>query len=371
MFQRAVIQITAMLASLMLMQGCQLTESDTAQPSATNKPNVLWIYLEDLDPVFSPYGDPINTKEYTPTIQSMADQGVVFRTAFAPAPVCSPSRSAVITGTMPTTFGVQNHHSSRTMEDAIFLPKGVKTIPEIMREAGYATFNHGKDDYNFVYNRKDLYEDDIMIDFWYTFAGEGDWLKIAKQGKPFFGQIQTMGGKWSLDSIYPKTLTAITPVDRNAVVVPPYYPATKEVIEYSARRYDAARYTDVEVKQILDTLRTNGLLNNTYVFFFTDHGYNDSRHKQFVYDGGIQVPLIVTYFGENGQIEKGSVRNDLVSTLDLGTTTLALAGLEIPDYMEGMDLFASDYKRDQIISTRDRCDFTIDRIRAVRSKEFK
>ncbi|MCM2680130.1 sulfatase family protein [Echinimonas agarilytica] len=373
MRQRAIMTALAMTASLAFTQGCSSIagSANTSEQVSKSKPNVLWIYMEDIDPVFSPYNDKFNSADDTPTIQMLADQGVTFSSAFSPAPVCSPARSAVITGTMPTTLGVHNHHSSRTIEDAIFLPDHVKTIPELMQTAGYATFNHGKDDYNFIYNRDELYEDDLMIDFWYTFAGQGDWLSIAKQDKPFFGQIQTTGGKWSIDSLYPKIKNQVKTIDRDSIDIPPYYPDIPSIREKMARQYDAARYTDHEVKEILAQLKDNGLLNNTYVFFFSDHGFNTERHKQFVYDGGIHVPLIVAYFGEDGELTQGSTRDDLVNLIDLGPTTLALAGLPTPNYMEGKDVFANDFSRDQVIATRDRCDFTIDRIRAVRTEQFK
>ena len=334
----------------------------------TTKPNILWIYVEDLNPVLSSYGETINP---TPNIDKLAKNGVLFKKAFTPAPVCSAARSAIITATMATTYGTHNHHSSRTVEDAIFLPKGVKTIPELFKENGYHTFNHGKDDYNFIYNRKDLYNDEISLDFWYTFAGSGDWLASLSKNKPFFGQIQLNGGKHGLVQSYKSIKNKITPIDRKLVKLPPYYPNLPSVHEDFARHYDAARYTDVEVSEIINQLKNKGLLNNTYVFFFTDHGYKGIRHKQFLYDGGTHIPLIVAYFGGNSQIQKNEIREDLVSGIDIGTTSLALANINIPKNMEGKNMFDSNFKRDYVITTRDRCDFSIDRIRAVRTDQFK
>ncbi|MGM8361890.1 sulfatase family protein [Flavobacterium sp. ARAG 55.4] len=356
---------------IIFFAGCNLFANPikNKKPSTiADKPNVLWIYVEDLNPVFSCYGE---TKNPTPTIDYLADNGVLFRKAFAAAPVCSASRSAVITGTMATTFGLQNHHSSRTVEDAIFLPDGVKTIPEVFKDNGYFTFNQGKDDYNFIYNRKKLYNDDTKVDFWYTFVGAGIWPSAIPQNQPFFGQIQLEGGKLSLIQVYDKTKEKITPIDRKLVQLPPYYPNIPSVHEDFARHYDAARATDLEVAEIIKQLRENNLLNNTYVFFFSDHGYKGIRHKQFLYDGGIQIPLIVAYFGNDSQIKKQSVRKDLISGIDIGTTSLSLAGIQIPSYMEGKNIFDSSFKRDHIIATRDRCDFSIDRIRAVRTDKFK
>lgn len=344
----------------------------TQTTQKTSQPNILWIYLEDQNPVLSSYGVDINP---TPNIDKLAENGVLFKKAFTPAPVCSSARSAIILGAMPTTFGVHNHHSSRTIEDGIFLPKEILTIPELMKDAGYTTFNHGKDDYNFIYNRKDLYDDDIGINFWYTFSGTGDWKNIVKNsqanGKPFFGQIQLMGGKWGLTTTYPSIKDKITPIDPSIVPVPPYYPDVPEIRDDIARHYDAARYTDVEVGEIMASLKSLGALENTYVFFFSDHGYKGIRHKQFVYDGGIHIPLIVAHYGKNGEITAKQVRKDLVSGIDIGTTSLALAGVDIPDYMEGKNFFDKQFQRDHIIATRDRCDFTIDRIRGVRTQQFK
>jgi len=120
--------------------------------AAAKRPNILWIFSEDLSPYMGCYGDPINTG-HTPSIDALASQGVLFKHAYMPAPVCSPCRSAMITGVMQTTTGTHQHRSSRAPEGKvdsktfIKLPAGMKTIPELMREAGYFTFNSGKDDY--------------------------------------------------------------------------------------------------------------------------------------------------------------------------------------------------------------------------------
>lgn len=337
-------------------------------PHKKGKPNILWIFVEDLNPFLSCYGV---TENPTPVLDELALKGVLFKKAFTPAPVCSAARSAIITGTMPTTFGLQNHHSSRTVEDAIFLPEGVSTIPELFKKAGYHTFNHGKDDYNFIYDRKKLYNDEVGTDFWYTFSGRGNWLDSLPANQPFFGQVQLNGGKLALEQTYEKNSHNITPISRDSAKLPPYYPNLPWVKEDWARHYDAARMTDKEVGALLKRLMEKGALNNTYVFFFSDHGYKGIRHKQFVYDGGIHIPLIIGYFGGNTGMAKGTIREDLVSGIDIGTTSLALAGLEIPSYMEGMNIFDKEFHRDFIISARDRCDFSIDRIRAVRTDNFK
>jgi len=338
------------------------------------KPNVLWIFVEDICPLISSYGVTLNQ---TPNIDRLAQNGVLFTNAFATTPVCSPARSAVITGYMPTTLGIHNHHSSRSVESAIFLPDNVKTIPEIFREAGYYTFNKGKDDYNFIYNRKKLYSGDITTNFWYTFVGNGHWRdKERKPGQPFFGQIQSEGGKYALGyksagSHYNKVLRPEERMDSTKPEALPYMPDHPLLRKDWALHYDAVKLVDYDVKRILGELEEDGLLDNTIIFFFSDHGYEGLRHKQFLYDGGIHIPFIVTYFGEHKLIKHGLIRNDMVSGVDFGITALTLAGLEVPAGVEGKNVFAKDFHRDYIIATRDRMDFTIDMIRAVRTQKYK
>ncbi|HKK64092.1 MAG TPA: sulfatase-like hydrolase/transferase, partial [Bacteroidales bacterium] len=128
-----------------------------AQEVQSSQPNILWIFPEDISPFFGCYRDSIN-KGHTPAIDGLAEEGVLFSRAYASSPVCSPCRSAIITGIMQTTTGTHNHRSSRWADGKvvpekarIYLPKHVNTIPELMKSAGYFTFNNGKDDYNFHY----------------------------------------------------------------------------------------------------------------------------------------------------------------------------------------------------------------------------
>ena len=135
--------------------------------------------------------------------------------------------------------------------------------------------------------------------------------------------------------------------------------------------YNAVRGADAQVEEILDQLKIDGELDNTVVFFFSDHGSNQSlRHKQFCYEGGVHIPLVIA--GNHSALPAGVVRNDLVSALDISATTLALAGVALPEHLDGQDLFGRDHKpREYVISARDRCDYTIDRIRTVRTDKMR
>lgn len=325
-------------------------------------PNILWVYVEDISPLLGCYGVTINP---TPNLDQLAKDGVRFTKAYMPSPVCSPTRSSIITGNMQTTFGLHNHRSSRKGQPPIYLPKGVRTVPELFCEAGYYTYNAGKDDYNFIYDREKLYDGRYSFDAEKSIdrSGEGDWSN-RKPGQPFFGQIMLLGGK--------SKKASADPIDPEIVNLPPYYADHPIMRKEWARHHDQIRVTDQEVGGIIDRLEADGLLESTVIFFFSDHGDLSIRHKQFLYDGGTRVPLIVTWYGDPEKIKPGTVREDLVSGIDIATTSLAFAGIDIPDYMEGQDLFAPDYKpREYVITARDRCDFTIDRIRGVRTQRYK
>ena len=351
----------------------------------SSQPNILWIFCEDLSPFLGCYDDPVNAG-HTPTIDSLASNGVVFQRAYATAPVCSASRSAIITGVMQTTTGTHQHRSSRTTDGEVVpealriqLPVGMKTIPELMREAGYFTFNSGKDDYNFHYDRRSLYAVGTKPSYkpgmngWQgnkarfsTSFTKDTWSSREDTSRPWFGQIMLWGGKANAQHVRRGEKLA-----NDEVPLPPYFPDIPAHRKSWTMHYNAVRGTDAQVEQILAQLEADGEREKTIVFFFSDHGSNHSlRHKQFCYEGGLHIPLIIA--GEHGDFQAGEVRSDLVSALDISATTLALAGVELPSYFNGQNLFADEFQpRSHVISARDRCDFTIDRIRTVRTGKFR
>ena len=152
------------------------------------------------------------------------------------------------------------------------------------------------------------------------------------------------------------------------VKVPPYYPDIESVRSLIARHYNCLLKTDKQVGQIIQYLKQEGLYGNTRIFLFSDHGMQLHRHKQYLYEGGIRMPLIVTGAG----IEGGGVRGDLVSGIDISAASLATAEIQVPSYMEGKNFLSRDHKpREFVVAARDRCDYTIDHIRAIVTKKFK
>jgi arylsulfatase A-like enzyme len=344
---------------------------NAAAETEQTRPNILWIYIDDQDPRYGCYGEELVT---TPNIDALAAAGVMFERAYVPVPVCAPSRSALITGSYPIRLGMHNMRSSRDPSAPIYLPDDLETLPELFRKAGYATYNHNKDDYNFVYDRSALYSHGVVPGMvnavnWKGLRGKGDWRDVP-EGTPFFGQFQPPGGKSASGIAEQLIKLGYTPVDPADVTVPPQYPDVPEIREKIAEHLNTMQRTDYEVGKLLDRLKEDGLWDNTIIFLFTDHGSDMPRAKEFCYEEGLRVPLIVAAPGMTDIVKPGTVRTDITALLDVTATSLALAGLETPAYMDSKNLFADNYKREFIFSSRDRCSWTVDRIRSVRSDRY-
>jgi len=354
-----------MRTPLLILLACALAVAGIATASGDDRPNVVWIFVEDMNGWYGCYGDDTVP---TPNLDALAESGVRFDRAYMPAGVCSATRSAIALGAMQTSLGVHNHRSSRERVpgETIQLPEGVQTVYELMREAGYyVCSSRGKNDFNFLFDLDELY--DALPSRMGPHAGWRD----RPEGTPFFAQIQLRGGKNSgqFDGAPPREKGDDTPhTDPEEMEVAPYYPDHPVMRREYAHHYDTIRQTDDEVGEIMASLKEDGLLEDTVVFFWTDHGMRLPRHKQWLYEGGVRVPLLVAGPG----LEAGASRDDLVSGIDITATTLALAGVEKPDWVEGRDFFAADHEpREFVVSARDRCDYTIDRVRAVTTGRFK
>jgi len=334
---------------------------------AADRPNILWIYLEDVSGWFSCYGDEVIE---TPTLDALASEGTRFTRFYTPAGVCSATRSAIVTGFMQTSIGAHNHRSCRANfrgqdmgeYDRNVLPAEATPLPIRFREAGYWTFNEGgKDDYNFEWSRDEFYDYEFSKDGWGPAKlVAGECWKGRAEDQPFFGQVQLGGGK------LPSRLLDSS-VKPSEVPVPPYYPDIPEVRELIAEHYDCLEKTDQQVGEVIAALKRDGLYDNTLIFISSDHGMKLHRHKQFLYEGGIHMPLIALGPG----IPSGKVRDDLVSGIDISAATLAAAGIEAPA-IEGRDFLAPDHQpREFVVAARDRCDYTIEQIRAVVTPRYK
>ncbi|RLS40434.1 MAG: DUF4976 domain-containing protein [Planctomycetota bacterium] len=327
------------------------------------RPNIVWIVVDDMSPNLSCYGEKtINT----PHVDQLAAEGTRFSRAFTTAPVCSPCRSALITGCYQTTIGAHHHRSGRG-ELKIHLPGEVVPVPVLFQKAGYYTCiggygtsggRLGKTDYNFEWPA-DMYN-------------SNDWSG-RQPGQPFFMQVQLHGGKYrgqgpnkNWESRALKELGSTT--NTADVVLPPYYPRDPVILQDWADYLDSCRLTDKEVGDLVARLQKDQLLDNTVIFFMTDHGISHARGKQFLYDEGTHIPFIIRGPG----VGRGAVRDDLIEHIDMTATSLALAGIATPSWMQGRNILAKDYTpRNAVFAARDRCDETMEHLRSVRTDRFK
>lgn len=316
----------------------------------TPRPNIIWIIAEDMSCHFGYQGE---KTVHTPNVDRLAREGVVFDSAYVTCPVCSPSRSSLITGMYQTTIGAHNHRSFRG-EIKNELPPPVRCVPEYFRDAGYVVCNGagadadapGKTDYNFSYP-KNLYDG-------------ADWGDCPPE-RPIFMQYQLKGGKG-------RKAPVATPVSPDAVTLPPYYPDDPVLRDDWAAYLNSVQTVDQEVGKILAHLEAKGRLQNAVVIFITDHGVSHARGKQFLYEEGTRIPFIVW---APGRVPGGTVRHEPVAHIDMAATSLALAGIAVPAHMESRPLFgAESHARDYVVSARDRCDETVEHLRSVRKGPY-
>ena len=360
---------TALLLSIALAAGPTYGQS---QGPDADRPNILWLIAEDMGADLGVY-DQDNVR--TPHLDSLAAQGMLFTHAFTTSPVCSPSRSALNTGMYQFTIGAHEHRSHRPEDPSSYphpLPEGVEIVSNRLRHAGYFTGNvetfpegvpfegTGKTDWNFSYEGRPF--------------DTADWAELVHH-RPFYGQVNFAlthrGEQWDrADELIGD------PVDPGAVDVPPYYPDHPVVRENWAQYLSGVMALDRRVGQVLGQLRRSGVADSTIVVFTADHGRAMPRGKQWPYDSGLRVPLIV-YVPPGLEAPAGyraGTRSDrLISGIDIPATTLAMAGAGVPPKMQG-EVFLGpgrDAPRQFVYGGRDRGDETVDRVRTVRSRRYR
>src|SRR5688500_2843338 len=352
----AMVALSAAAASIFAMPSSRAAEPAKPAP----RPNILWLIAEDFGPHLGCYG----TKEvHTPNLDRLAAEGVRYTRFFTTAPVCSPSRSAFMTGMYQTSIGAHHHRSHR--DDDLKLPPGVRVLTDWMRHASYFTANirelpasmkfrgTGKTDWNFRYTGK---------------AFDSDRWADLKTNQPFFAQVNFQETH--------RRFHAPKRAEPAKVEIPPYYPDHPVVREDWAAYLDAASELDRKVGLILDQLAADGLASNTVVVFFGDNGEAHVRGKQFCYDSGLKVPLIIrwpTNFAAPRHFKSGTVDDRLLEAIDLAPTMLAIGGAPIPDKMQGRAFLGANAgpTKQYVFGARDRCDETVFRFRTVRDGRYR
>ncbi len=323
---------------------------------AQERPNILWIVSEDNSPFLGCYGDTFAT---TPRLDGLASEGVRYKRVFSAAPVCAPSRSTLITGVFPTSMGTEHMRSEYPIPDVIRL------FPEYLRGAGYYTTNNAKTDYNLspLEHRMDAAWDESSNKATY---------KNRKPDQPFFAVFNTAISHES--SIHTRLDTLMHDPER--VPIPAYHPRTPEMKHDWAQYYDRITQMDTWVGEILDELEREGLADNTIVFYYSDHGGVLGRSKRFLYESGLHVPLIIRFpkkYAHLAPSAPGTWQDRIISFVDFAPTLLNLAGVSIPQYMQGHPFLGqqSDVQSEYAFSFRGRIDERFDLSRSIRDAKYR
>lgn len=352
--------------------------------------NILWLVTEDMGPYIPPFGD---STIATPNLSRLAAEGIIYPNLYSPSGVCSPSRAAIATGMYPSSIGA-NHMRTSSYTEVTGLPKyeavpppEIKMMSELLRLEGYYCTNNNKEDYQFK----------APITAWDESSKYAHWRNRA-DGQPFFsifnfGQTHESGlfepyglkktefrhyrsgdRSFTGDQASGKTegeeTTIHLPKDTKFDIAP-YHPDNKVTQKDYWKVYNNIAEMDKQLGAILDQLEADGLMENTIIIFYADHGGPLPRQKRLIYDSGLNSPMIIRFPDQRN----ASTRDDqLISFIDLAPTMLSLIGKNPPSHMHGQ-AFLGEYKaakeRDHIHAAADRFDAFTDAIRAVRDKRYK
>ncbi|HAD61952.1 MAG TPA: sulfatase, partial [Planctomycetaceae bacterium] len=224
--------------------------------SAADRPNVVWLVSEDNSTHYLKLFDQHGAE--TPAIAKLARHGLIFDHAFSNAPVCSVARTTLATGCLAPRIGTQYHRKHVIVP----LPDGLRMFPELLRRAGYYTANNRKTDFNATPGKE----------VWDANSNKASW-RGRKKGQPFF-YMQSFGvcHESCLHFSQQVMENEKTKTDPDSVFVAPYHPNTPTFRYTNARYRDRIMQVDQQIGGVVNKLQQDGLLEDTFIFYFGDHG---------------------------------------------------------------------------------------------------
>lgn len=334
---------------------------------AEERPNFVWFMTEDVAPQFvGLYNEGKGAQ--APNLERLAREGIVFENAYSNAPVSSAARSTLITGCYAPRLGVSWH---RKLEQ-VPMPDGLQMFPSYLREAGYHTSNAAKTDYNCFTDKK----------AWDQVKGKmGEWRNRPDKKQPFFFVRSNAASHESCLHFDDETIdTKQTEHHPSEVKLLPFHPDTRTFRYTYATFYDKIRQADKELGTLMEMLKEDGVLDNTFIFYFGDNGGSLPGSKGYTGETGLQVPLVV-YIPEKWRdripLPVNSRAHGFVSFMDFGPTLLHLAGVEVPKQMDGTPFLGVDIsekelnRRDIVYGYGDRFDELYAFNRTVRKGKWK
>jgi len=358
--RREFLKLAGLSTASFALAGC----SESLLKSSNGKgPNILWISIEDISPHLGCYGEEF---AITPNIDNFAKESVRYTRAFTVHGVCAPSRSGIITGMYPSSLGSCN------MRCSALKPDSIRCFPEYLRQRGYYCTNNSKTDYNFKPPKQ----------AWDESSGRAHW-KNRPDGKPFFAVFNftrthesQLWNSADFDNTHPKRLKESEWQKPEKMKVPPIYPDTPAVQRDFARLFERITELDYFVKDRLDEVKKAGIYDDTIVFIWSDHGNGLPRAKRWLYDSGTLVPLIIRIpkkFRVDEQARPNTTDSQLVNFIDFGPTVLNLAGLSVPEHMQGQAFLGPNLPKERkyIFGARQRIDEIYDMVRSVRDDRYR
>lgn len=349
---------------LIIVVGGLLLNACTSNKQTLAPPNIVWITSEDNSKHYMKLFDENGVE--TPNIAKLADQGVIFTRAFSNAPVCSAARSTLISGCYGPRIAANYHRKIAKVP----MPGEIEMYPAYLRKAGYYTSNNSKEDYNII----------KADNVWDESSKKASW-RNRSDGQPFF-HIQNFTTTHESSLFFEEKQLEIpdTLADRNSCFVFPTHPQT-EIFKYTNARYrDKIVTMDKQVGGVIDQLKEDGLLENTFIFYYGDHGGVLPGSKGYLMEVGLHVPLVVYIppkYKHLVNLEAGTESEAFVSFIDFGATVLNLAGVEIPKGIDGKPFLGKDITaenlnaRDETYGYADRFDEKYDMVRSVRKGKYK
>ncbi len=332
--------------------------------SSHDRPNIVWLVTEDNSIHYLKLYDEGGAS--MPTVEKLASEGIVFNNAFSNAPVCSAARSTIISGCYgPRAF---SHFHRRSV--LVPLPDGLKMFPTYLREAGYYTTNNSKEDYNFIKT------DGV----WDASSGKASY-RDRKPGQPFF-HVQNFGTthEGKLHFTEEQYRTQKTKTDPETVSVFPIHPNT-HLFKYTNAKYrDLHMQVDAEMGKFVKQLEKDGVMDDTIIFYYGDHGGVLPGSKGYIYERGVHVPMVVRIpekWKHLAPALTGTRVDGFVQFIDLGPTVLNLAGIEVPNQMDGKPFLGDGVElaelneRDTAFCYADRFDEKYDFVRTLRKGKYK
>ncbi len=342
---------------LLLLPGC-------GKETEEEKVNLILISIDTLRPDrLGTYGA---DRETSPTIDWLAETGVLFEQAYSQAPKTAPSHMSILTGLYPESHGVRNWREETNKK----LPDGIPTLASILREDGYTTrayTGHGHMRAELGFDKGfNVYESGGGA---FSIFSQGiktvkEFAKSSETRPPFFLFLHT----YAVHDPY------VAPLFYHSNFVSPSYkgkiPGTREDLVRAAgtewgdqqkaywgnvdrenqadvahlkNLYDAAiRFTDDQISRLVNAIRDVGLEENTMIVFLSDHGEEFLEHENFLHDTLYQevlhVPLILKFAGKMKAMYKGRRIQHTVRLIDVLPTVLAALDVKVPSHLQGTSL---------------------------------